>query len=75
MKKNSNCRDNCVKLDGHVLGTIIDVSTKFEAIRRTFCPSIFDEKCQRGVTVLTLSLKEGVYFTKNLKRGYLLNQT
>ena len=60
MKKNSNCQDNCVKLCGHVLRTIIDVSTKFEAIRRTFARLFLTENAKGGVTVLTLSLKEGV---------------
>ena len=33
IKKNRNSRDNCVKLGGVVLCTIIDIRTKFEAIR------------------------------------------
>ena len=32
IKKNRNSRENCVKLGGDVLCTIIDIRTKFEAI-------------------------------------------
>ena len=77
MKKNSNCRDNCVKLDGHAHGTIIDVSTKFEAIRRTFARLFFTEiakggdgahfKFERG-GIIHKKLKTGLFAQPNLKR-------